>query len=354
MRRLPVFLVLDVSESMAGENLIRMKEGLELLSRNLRSDPHALETVYLSVVAFAGVARTLAPLDEVARFKVPDLPIGGGTALGAALDHLMSEIDRTVVRSTTERKGDWKPLCFLFTDGKPTDDIERPLRRWKESYERRCKLVAVGIGRLADLRALRRLTEHTVSMEKVGPAEFKAMIQWVSMSVVAHSRSVESGDALQLARLSDNVVKLIDHVPEKRRDGVDADCVVFTGRCQHKRTPYLLVFEPHVASPLFQQLASGRPLDTDETHYMIRGCYPITEAYFDWSPPDKSEHQVNTRSLTGGAACPHCGAGSAFAVCGCGGMMCISGPGVVTCPWCEAKVRFSEGESDFDVTRGRG
>ena len=68
MRRLPVFLVIDVSESMAGDNLRRMQEGIDALLTSLRSDPYALETVHLSVIAFAGVARTLAPLVELFSF----------------------------------------------------------------------------------------------------------------------------------------------------------------------------------------------------------------------------------------------------------------------------------------------
>ena len=48
MRRLPIFLVLDVSESMAGDNLRQVGQGLEKLVGALRQDPHALETVYLS------------------------------------------------------------------------------------------------------------------------------------------------------------------------------------------------------------------------------------------------------------------------------------------------------------------
>jgi len=65
MRRLPVFFVLDCSESMAGENLRKMEERIGMIVRNLRQDPHALKTAYLSVIAFAGIARTIAPLVEV-------------------------------------------------------------------------------------------------------------------------------------------------------------------------------------------------------------------------------------------------------------------------------------------------
>ena len=35
MRRLPIFLLIDVSESMAGDNLRQLQEGLERLVRSL-------------------------------------------------------------------------------------------------------------------------------------------------------------------------------------------------------------------------------------------------------------------------------------------------------------------------------
>src|SRR5829696_3719142 len=106
MRRLPVFLLLDCSESMIGDNHARLEEGLARILLELRRDPHALETVYLSVIAFAGKPRTLVPLLELTEFSAPDLPIGSGTGLNKALLHLMREIDRTVIPSSSERKGD--------------------------------------------------------------------------------------------------------------------------------------------------------------------------------------------------------------------------------------------------------
>ena len=103
MRRLPVFLVIDVSESMAGDNLRSLQEGIERLIATLRKDPYALETAFLSVIAFAGKAKTLAPLVELFAFYPPRLPFGSGTSIGGALDHLMSEIDRSVKKSTAEQ-----------------------------------------------------------------------------------------------------------------------------------------------------------------------------------------------------------------------------------------------------------
>lgn len=96
MRRLPVFFVLDCSESMIGENLKRMNDGLQMIVNDLRKDPHALETAWISVIAFAGVARTIVPLHDIVSFYPPRLPVGGGTSLGAALRELTVQIDSQV------------------------------------------------------------------------------------------------------------------------------------------------------------------------------------------------------------------------------------------------------------------
>ena len=47
MRRLPVFFVIDCSESMVGKPLEAVQEGIDLIIKSLRTDPYALETVYV-------------------------------------------------------------------------------------------------------------------------------------------------------------------------------------------------------------------------------------------------------------------------------------------------------------------
>ena len=52
MRRLPVYLLLDTSGSMHGEPIEAVKNGMQILLSTLRQDPYALETAYLSLIAF--------------------------------------------------------------------------------------------------------------------------------------------------------------------------------------------------------------------------------------------------------------------------------------------------------------
>lgn len=45
MRRLPIYFLIDVSESMIGEPIEQVQEGIATIIKELKSDPFALETV---------------------------------------------------------------------------------------------------------------------------------------------------------------------------------------------------------------------------------------------------------------------------------------------------------------------
>ena len=143
MRRLPIYFLVDVSESMVGMPIEQVQDGMRTIIQNLRVDQYALHKIFVSIIAFAGKAKVLSPLTELYKFYPPTFPIGGGTALGKGLEGLMDDIDRNVQKTTLEKKGDWKPIIFLFTDGNPTDDYQPAFRRWNEKYRRHCSLVAI-------------------------------------------------------------------------------------------------------------------------------------------------------------------------------------------------------------------
>jgi uncharacterized protein YegL len=350
MRRLPVYFVLDCSESMVGENLKKMEDGLHAIVRTLRSDPHALETVHISVIAFAGIAKSIVSLVEVVSFYPPKLPLGGGTSLGAALDALMADLDRSVVKTTAERKGDWKPIVYLFTDGRPTDDPTPAIDRWTAGYARRATLTAVALGKDADLSVLQRLTENVVLFEEAQEGDFKTFVNWISASVVAQSKSVgEGADSQVLPALDGRVLTLVKESPPTR---VDEACVTLVGRCQKTCKPYLIKYDREL------QDVGTSDFKLRISLYRLGGCYPLDESYFDWSDPRATEMKVSTSELLGSPGCPHCGNFTAFAMCGCGKLMCINGPGETICPWCKETVAFAPGpsadEDGFDVGRGRG
>lgn len=348
MRRLPVFFLLDCSESMVGDPLRQMQDGLAAIVNSLRSDPHALESVHISVIAFAGVSRLISPLIEISSFYTPQLPLGGGTNLSAALSTLMTEIDSQIRKNTPDMKGDWKPIIYLITDGKPTDDPTAAITKWKKKYASNANLIAIGIGPDADLSGLRNLTENLFHFSPVSDQDFKKFIQWVSASVSIQSKSLGMNTAVSpLESVDQRLISLVKDVPFQSSDN---SCVTLVGRCSKTKKPYLIKYVSMVAK------LPGLNFAMQPFHYNLAGCFHLNESYFDWTDHDLVQDLVNTSQLDGAPGCPHCGAMTAFAVCACGKLICINGPETVVCPWCEESITFGEsgGNNSFDVQRSRG
>jgi uncharacterized protein YegL len=194
MRRLPVYLVLDCSGSMTGAPIEAVRQGMKTLLSELKSDPQALETVFLSVITFDTTARQVVPLTELMLVKEPPFEATGTTALGAAL-HLLSDcIDKEVRQTTPTQKGDWKPLIFLMTDGAPTD-------KWMDAADaiklkKPGNFIACAAGSQADEEMLKRITNIVVKLHDLQPEALKQFFQWVSASVATTSTGVANrGDA---------------------------------------------------------------------------------------------------------------------------------------------------------------
>jgi uncharacterized protein YegL len=356
MRRLPVFLMLDISDSMIGKAHQYLEKGLDDLTKKLRQDPHALETVYLSVIAFAGQVKTLVPLIDLPTFYPPRLPIGAGTALGAALNHLMSEIDHQVISTTPTRKGDWKPVVYLLTDGKPTDIYQTAIERWSKSYAKRSYVIAIGMGPYADTSVLSQFANEVLSYNGENETDFARFIQWMTLSVSVQSMAIENktgGESSISLEKAGGVLELA----HSSKISVDKDCVVLVGRCQQRKSPYLLKFE---RAPSFSEMFSNPDLlniSTEQQLFHISGCFPVEEDYFDWSGSSwEIQHKVNVNTLVGAAGCPYCGNHYAFGLCDCGRLFCVDGPGSAHCPWCSKHTMMgaTDDAGGLEVTRSRG
>jgi len=187
-RRLPVYLVLDTSGSMSGEPIEAVRQGMKALVAELKGDPQALETAYLSVITFNSSAQQIAPLADLMSFQEPTLDAGGSTALGEALKVLQQCIDREVAKTTATKKGDWKPLVFLMTDGQPTDSWEHEADNLKQ--KRIGNIIACAAGSGSDENLLKRTTETVVKLNNLQPDTLKAFFKWVSSSIKTTSQSV--------------------------------------------------------------------------------------------------------------------------------------------------------------------
>ncbi|MDE6768348.1 MAG: VWA domain-containing protein, partial [Muribaculaceae bacterium] len=190
MRRLPIYFLVDISESMVGAPIEEVQQGMRTIVQNLRVDPYALETVFVSIIAFAGKATILSPLTELYKFYPPQFPIGGGTSLGKGLEALMDDIDKSVQKTTKDLKGDWKPIIFLFTDGNPTDNYSSAFKRWNSKYRGHCNLVAISIGDNVNVLTLAQLTDDILLLKETDAESFSQFFKWITASIKSTSMSV--------------------------------------------------------------------------------------------------------------------------------------------------------------------
>lgn len=200
MRRLPVYFLLDTSGSMRGEPIQALNNALSGMINNLRSDAQALDSLWISIITFDKEIVEVAPLTELVYFQLPEIicPQSGPTNTGAALEYIIQKVKQDVIKGSPTQKGDWKPLLFVFTDGKPSD---LHLYREKISEIKNLNFGAVvgcAAGPKADDAILKELTNNVVHLDSADSATLKQFFRWVSETIEQGNKSQGTGESITL------------------------------------------------------------------------------------------------------------------------------------------------------------
>jgi uncharacterized protein YegL len=321
---------------MAGEPLEAVEAGTETMLAALRRNPYALETVRLSLITFDAKAKQVFPLTEVPAVRPPKLSIRPGTCLGAALDVLYEAIRREVVPTTQNRKGDYRPLVFLLTDGQPTDEWRRAAQRLRSVRPGLAKTYAIGCGLDVDFETLGQIADVCIHMRYLSPSSFADFFVWMSASV--QSASVARDDAVSLEKIPlREGLELVDpgNPPALPSEGRR---LFFHVCCSETRRHYLMryVFEPRAEC------------------YLAQDAIPLPEDFF--SDGVCRAPSVSSDQLYGAANCPFCG-NDTWGQCGaCRNLFCLKEGGAkssLVCPVCETTLTLNDGAS-FDIQGSRG
>lgn len=319
---------------MVGEPICEVQKGLDGIVGELRNDPYALETVFVSVLGFAGKARELSPLTEICMFNPPSLPIGSGTSLGAGLELLMAKIDSELQKTTAEKKGDWKPIIFLFTDGAPTDDPQKAIDRWNRNYRGSANLVAITFGDNADVGLLEQLTDNVLTLKDLSPESFREFFRWVSSSLKVSSMAiVEQGrDGPHLPEHSINLEKAV------KKDRIDENFAILPLRCTTKRAFWLAKYA---------QAGRGK--------WSYIGAYPVDEESYSSLGAGGTAGSIDLGDVDRAPECPICRKSTGVYRCGCcGKLACWNEQKNPACPWCGESLGEIREVDSLEAARSRG
>lgn len=204
-RRLPVYFLIDTSGSMTGEPIQAVNAGMAELIGSLRQDPHALETLWISVITYDKEVKTLLPLTALEDITYLDIqcPASGPTHMGEGLQ-VLNENVKMEVRTTGDHR-DWRPLLFMMTDGKPSD-----LQLYNEQYPITmrmpwAKIVGCAAGPKANPQELKKFCEPVVTLETMDGETLASFFQWVSASVAAGNVSMGATNEMELPPPPDEV-----------------------------------------------------------------------------------------------------------------------------------------------------
>jgi uncharacterized protein YegL len=319
---------------MAGEPLNAMEAGIYKTISSLKKDPHALETVYVSVISFAAKAKVLAPLTEVVALKPPSLELRPGTALGAALDLLRESIKKDVEITTAMSKGDWRPLVFILTDGQPTDDWRGPLARLRAVKPSLASVYGFGCGDEVDFETLAEVSDVCFQVSSLTTESLSKLFVWLTASI---QKSVVSPDQLVSLEKSDlpmvDGMKLIDRAQPPKFQEKNAR-LYFHSVCVKTKRHYLIRyrFNPEIGL------------------YFSEPSVTLPDDFF--SDGAAKAPGVDASLLLQGPKCPYC-QNHGWGKCGfCGHLFCLDPDNpapTVVCPFCESHLTIDQSAEDFRV-----
>ena len=149
-KSLVIFFLIDTSGSMKGTKMGELNTAMEELMPEIRRVGEADTDVKVAVLTFATHLAWMYPEPiSIEEFEWSRLSPAGITNMGAAFEELAIKLSRNSFLNSPSLS--FAPVIFLMTDGYPSDDYKKGLRKLNEnSWYKHGLKVALGIGKEAN------------------------------------------------------------------------------------------------------------------------------------------------------------------------------------------------------------
>lgn len=182
--RCPCVLVLDTSQSMAGEPLAALERGLHVFREQLLSVPLARKRVEVAVIAFGASVEVVQDFVLADQFRPPTLQAAGQTPLCTAVLRALDMVEARKQRYRSNGICYSRPWIVLITDAMPQGDsvetTRQAVQRIREAEtKRKAAFYAVGIDG-ANMKLLTRISVRPPL--QLNGLRFADLFEWLSTS----------------------------------------------------------------------------------------------------------------------------------------------------------------------------
>ena len=182
--RCPCVLVLDTSQSMTGEPIAALNQGLRVFREELLAVPLAQKRVEIAIIAFGAEVQVVQDFVTVDRFTPPVLQAEGETPLCTAIVRALDLLETRKERYRANGVPYSRPWVFLITDGMPQGDTlevtRQAVQRIRVAEEaRKAAFFAVGVEG-ANMKLLARISVRP-PLQLTG-LRFGELFVWLSAS----------------------------------------------------------------------------------------------------------------------------------------------------------------------------
>lgn len=180
-------LLLDTSQSMEGARLDSLRQGLASYREFLSEDDEAQQIVETCVITFGDSAEVVHPFSGVADMPEIDLRAAGATAMGAALDLGIQQVEDRKQYYKEQGIDYYRPFLVIITDGAPTDinadNIDDYRTRLEEGAKaKRFNPLFFGTEG-SDFRKLKEIAGSAGPVTGIDGARFDEFFRWLSSSL---------------------------------------------------------------------------------------------------------------------------------------------------------------------------
>lgn len=190
--RCPCVLILDTSQSMAGEPIAALNRGLLVFQEQLLAVPLARKRVEVALISFGAEVRLVQDFITADRFQPPALQAEGETPMCTAIVRALDLVEKRKERYRANGVPYSRPWLFLLTDGMPQGDTVETTRRAVQRLQeaeaaRKVAFFAVGVEG-ANTNLLARISVRPPM--KLDGLRFGDLFAWLSAST---ARAATSG-----------------------------------------------------------------------------------------------------------------------------------------------------------------